>query len=282
MPWSGGTYTRNNGTYSGSTVWQSDAAAAVKIRADRHDTHDQDLATGINNCLTKDGQNSPTQNMSWGGFKITSLGNGTATTDAAAYGQTITALAWSGATITGTRAVGNLTITVTSGNITSALGYTPVNKAGDTMTGSLGFSGASLRLSGDFSNATVASRVLLQTSTANSTTDVGAIPSGTGTIAQHSVYNSSDPDNSSGFLFRIEGAKAVLRTLGFGTGTALPIEMIIGSTTYMKVETTGATVTGALTVSGAATIGGGKKLSKITLSSAAPGALADGELYLRY
>lgn len=33
---------------------------------------------------------------------------------------------------------------------------------------------------------------------------------------------------------------------------------------------------------GAITIGGGKLLSKITVSSAAPGTLADGELYLRY
>lgn len=139
MPWSGGTYSRSNGTYSGSTVWQSDAAAAVKIRADRHDTHDQDLATGINNCLAKDGQNSPSANIGWGSFKITSLGDGTAAADAATYGQTITALAWSGATITGTRSAGNLTITVTAANITSSLGYTPANKAGDTFTGNTVF-----------------------------------------------------------------------------------------------------------------------------------------------
>ena len=34
--------------------------------------------------------------------------------------------------------------------------------------------------------------------------------------------------------------------------------------------------------SGALTVGGGKKLSKITVSTSAPGALADGELFLRY
>src|SRR3546814_333555 len=32
----------------------------------------------------------------------------------------------------------------------------------------------------------------------------------------------------------------------------------------------------------AITVGAGKKLSKITVSSAAPGTLADGELYLKY
>lgn len=55
MAWSGGTFTRTNGTYSGAAVWQSDASAAVKIRADRHDTHDLDLANGINFCLHKGG-----------------------------------------------------------------------------------------------------------------------------------------------------------------------------------------------------------------------------------
>ena len=157
MAWSGGIFTRTNGTYAGSSVWQSDAAAAVKIRADRHDTHDQDLATGINNCLTKDGQNAPTQNISWGAFKITNLGNGSAATDAATYGQTITALGWSGGTITATRAAGDLTLAVTTANITSSLGYTPANKAGDTITGPLvlssAFTAAPFSVSGALSGA---------------------------------------------------------------------------------------------------------------------------------
>jgi hypothetical protein len=47
------------------------------------------------------------------------------------------------------------------------------------------------------------------------------------------------------------------------------------------------TDTGALTINGAfiaagATLGGGRLLTKITLSSSAPGALANGELYLQF
>lgn len=57
MPWSGGVYTRTNGTYNGATVWASDAAASVKIQSSRHDTHDQDIANGINACLLKDFSN---------------------------------------------------------------------------------------------------------------------------------------------------------------------------------------------------------------------------------
>ncbi len=57
MPWSGGTFTRSNGVNSGATTWATDAAAGVNIVDTRHDTHDQDLATGINQCLNKDGSN---------------------------------------------------------------------------------------------------------------------------------------------------------------------------------------------------------------------------------
>lgn len=57
MAWSGGTFTRTNGVNSGATTWATDAAAGVKIVDTRHDTHDQDLATGINQCLNKDGSN---------------------------------------------------------------------------------------------------------------------------------------------------------------------------------------------------------------------------------
>lgn len=42
---------------------------------------------GLTNCLTKDGQQTPTNNIPMGGFRITGLGAGTARTDAAQVGQ---------------------------------------------------------------------------------------------------------------------------------------------------------------------------------------------------
>jgi hypothetical protein len=77
MAWSSGTFTRTNGTYSGSGVWASDEAATVDIESARHDTHDQDLATGINSCLHKAGQNAPTADLPMGGFKHTNVGSAT-------------------------------------------------------------------------------------------------------------------------------------------------------------------------------------------------------------
>ena len=83
--------------------------------ASRHDTHDKDLADGIDACIHKGGQNSPTANISWGNFKITALGDGSSASDAATYGQTITGASYTTATdvLTLTRATGDVTVDLT-------------------------------------------------------------------------------------------------------------------------------------------------------------------------
>ena len=61
MAWNGsGTYTRTNGTNTGAETWQDDAAAGTKILSSRHDTHDEDLATAINACITQNNESKPT------------------------------------------------------------------------------------------------------------------------------------------------------------------------------------------------------------------------------
>ena len=88
MAWNGsGNFQRTNGSFSGSAVWEDDANAGFDIVDSRHDNHDQDLAQGINNCLTKDGQNSPTADLSMNTFKHTNVGDGTARNHYATIGQ---------------------------------------------------------------------------------------------------------------------------------------------------------------------------------------------------
>ena len=61
MAWNGsGTYSRTNGTNTGATLWNADAAAGTKITTARHDTHDEDIATAITACLTKNNESKPT------------------------------------------------------------------------------------------------------------------------------------------------------------------------------------------------------------------------------
>lgn len=84
MSWSGGVYTKGN---AGSGGWAGDAAAGIGIEAGRHDTQDNDFATGINQCLNKDGSNAATGNLNLNSNKITNLANASASGDAMAYGQ---------------------------------------------------------------------------------------------------------------------------------------------------------------------------------------------------
>lgn len=80
MSWSGGAFTRVHD-------WTTDAGALIGIDATRHDEEDDNLAAGINDALHKSGQNSPTANINWGGYKLTNLGAGTAASDAARLDQ---------------------------------------------------------------------------------------------------------------------------------------------------------------------------------------------------
>ena len=87
MGWSGGTYTRSDGVFTGTSIWQSNRDAGTKIVADRHDTHDQDMATGLNQAINKDGSNAFTGAANLGSQKITALADGTAHTDGVNAGQ---------------------------------------------------------------------------------------------------------------------------------------------------------------------------------------------------
>ena len=73
MPWAGGSYTKGN---SGTGGWVGDASLGIGIEAGRHDTQDNDFATGINQCINKDGSNAFTGDANLGGFKPTNIAAG--------------------------------------------------------------------------------------------------------------------------------------------------------------------------------------------------------------
>jgi Chaperone of endosialidase len=73
----------SSGTFNRVRSWVSDAAASIKIRADYHDTHDSDLASGLSQCVTKDGRTQPTANIPMNQKRLINLGEPTAPTDGA-------------------------------------------------------------------------------------------------------------------------------------------------------------------------------------------------------
>jgi len=160
--------------------WANDAAASIKIRADRFDADMDGFATGLSTCMTKDGQQLPTAAQNFNGQNLTNVG---------------------------------------------AFGSTGTNTFSGTTTL---FSGSAARIQGDFSNATVANKTLFQDKTTNNGTAVGAIPNGTSTTANFSVFNNSDPTNACYAGIQVTSTVAQFFSTRTGSGTTLPLVFNVG------------------------------------------------------
>jgi hypothetical protein len=139
---------------------------------------------------------------------------------------TLAAPAVSGTTI--------LTLPTTSGTIVTTTGAASL-----TTSGNLTFTGTGNRITGDFSNATVANRVSFQTSTANTFTFIDAIPSGTGTASGFLALNSSDTVNNSFALMQAGSADIRFASSANGTGTALPMTFYTNGNERLRIDTSG-------------------------------------------
>lgn len=67
--------------------WVNDANAGIAIKSARMDAEDNGFATGLSNCICKDGQTTITANLPMAGFKHTGVGNATLVNHYAAAGQ---------------------------------------------------------------------------------------------------------------------------------------------------------------------------------------------------
>jgi len=90
--------------------------------------------------------------------------------------------------------------------------------------------GAGVRIRGDFSNATLASRTAFQTSTTNDGTAVYALPNGTNAVSGFYGFNNSNPTNAAyvGVAITPTGL-AQLVSANSGSGTALPLTFNVGN-----------------------------------------------------
>jgi hypothetical protein len=124
----------------------------------------------------------------------------------------------------------------------AALGYTPVNKAGDTMSGNLGFTGSGTRIQGDFSNPTLANRTALQDKTTNNASDVFILPNGTSSTSGIYAWSNSDPTNAAYVGVGMISGSARIVSAKTGSGTLSNLNIDVGSTTRIIVQADGSFV----------------------------------------
>lgn len=106
-------------------------------------------------------------------------------------------------------------------------------------TSNLIFSGTGLRITGDFHNATIASRVLVQSSATDSQTLFGILPSGTAVNAQYHLWGASDPTNAPLGALIINATSVRLHSTASGTGTVLPLQFWVGASESARIDTSG-------------------------------------------
>lgn len=67
MPYNG------SGTFVRIHNWTNEATSNTPILPGEFDEQEQDFATALSNCITRDGQGSPTADIPWNNFGITGL-----------------------------------------------------------------------------------------------------------------------------------------------------------------------------------------------------------------
>jgi hypothetical protein len=110
----------------------------------------------------------------------------------------------------------------------------------ETIATNLTFTGTGNRITGDFSNATIANRVMFQTSAANSGTTLSAITSGTGNYSEAIFYNGPDttlPINEGKILS--SSTEFSLRSVARNGATNLPMTFHTAGFERARIYTSG-------------------------------------------
>ena len=128
------------------------------------------------------------------------------------------------------------------------------------------------RITGDFSNATLANRVFFQNSVINGASDVAVIPNGTSQAANFTAFgSSSDQANTTLMRIGVNSTETLINSFRTGTGSYLPMTFYTGGSERMRVDTSGNVGIGTsspvnrLDVLGDVTVGGFYRNADVTV-----------------
>jgi hypothetical protein len=129
-----------------------------------------------------------------------------------------------------------------AGQIGLSANGTPVFRSTDTqavLDVNLQVSGTARRITGDFSNATIANRLMFQNSVTNGSSFIYALPNGTATQSGLLGFNNSDPSNAA--FVQIGATSTDVRVVSSITGTTsyLPMTFYTGGSERVQVDTSG-------------------------------------------
>ena len=177
------------------------------------------------------------------------------------------------ATISNLVVTGNITINSPNTYIDSANTYILSSNTyvGGNLTvtaGNINLTGVGQRITGDFTNATLANRLSFQTNSLNSATAVSALPNGTSTTAQFVAWNNQDPTNASGMTILASASDGRLSSGIAGSGTYLPMTFYTGGAERMRLTTAG-----NLLIAGSTAPAGGNALVLINSTGTNAGGL---------
>jgi hypothetical protein len=242
MPFNG------SGVFNRTMDWTNDAAALIKVRADRHDNNDDDIAAGLSKMICRDGQSQVSADIPWNGFKITGLANPINPQDAATKDYADNLRTYNSPIIlSGADANGRVRFSAAAGSV---LGLEFV--AADLFFGVKGVVGSNPRwVWNDAKDGTGTDQMVL--SEAGALTVGGAIVAGGNVTASAAFVVAS---TNAVFAPNVAG-QVILRPAGTGSTTAQVIISQVAVTaaaqdfTVKSLSSTGVLTAGAATISGA-------------------------------
>jgi hypothetical protein len=107
-------------------------------------------------------------------------------------------------------------------------------------SGNLTFTGTGNRITGDFSNATIASRVAFQNSVVDAVSRLLILPNGTATSSSIDFSNNSDTNSILSLRVGISSTEAQIQSTRLtGASTYLPMTFYTGGSEHMRIDTSG-------------------------------------------